>query len=194
MAAPGLVTELAAMLDQWRRPAAGSASPLRTCFRLTPPSPEEVAPVDLSLAPARGPAAPVRGKRTTTSASRAAATAREAPPPASWSLEFLLQPVSDPSLLVPASEVWRSGPALAILGPGGDDPREKLLADLGHASRLLPELGTRLWRRPAQARSPSARRGLPVPFRGRPRAGAGRLRRARAALGGGLGGHGSGCG
>jgi non-specific serine/threonine protein kinase len=72
------------------------------------------------------------------------AVARAAPPPASWSLEFLLQPISDPSLLVPAGEVWRSGPALAILGPGGGDPREKLLADLGHASRLLPELDAAL--------------------------------------------------
>ena len=146
MAAPSAVAEVAAMLDHWRRPAAGSASPLRTCFRLTPPSLDEEATADLSPAPARGTAAPARNKRTTTTATRtaAAAAARAAPAPAGWSLEFLLQPVSDPSLLVPAGEVWRSGPALASLGTGGEDPREKLLADLGHASRLLPELDAAL--------------------------------------------------
>jgi non-specific serine/threonine protein kinase len=135
------------MLDHWRRPAAGSASPLRTCFRLTPPSPDEEATADLSPASARGTAAPARNKRTTTTSvipPAAAAVARAAPPPAGWSLEFLLQPVSDPSLLVPAGEVWRSGPALASLGTGGEDPREKLLSDLGHASRLLPELDAAL--------------------------------------------------
>ncbi|MGH9182320.1 MAG: SNF2-related protein [Acidimicrobiales bacterium] len=57
-----------------------------------------------------------------------------------WRLEFLLQSTTDPSLLVPGHEVWRSGPALASLDLGGENPRERLLGDLGHATRLVPEL------------------------------------------------------
>src|SRR5215813_4054894 len=45
-------------------------------------------------------------------------------PPQPWRVEFLLQARDDPSLLVPAGEVWRS----------------KRLVVLGRASRLWPDL------------------------------------------------------
>jgi SNF2 family DNA or RNA helicase len=55
-----------------------------------------------------------------------------------WLLEFLLQPLDEPSLLVPGSEVWRdsSSPLMRWV----DYPQEVLLADLGRASRLYPDL------------------------------------------------------
>lgn len=57
-----------------------------------------------------------------------------------WRLEVLLQATDDPSLLVPATDVWKSGRRLAVLGHRLDDPQERLLADLGRATRLHPPL------------------------------------------------------
>ena len=70
--------------------------------------------------------------------------------PAGWLLEFLLQPVADPSVLVPATHIWRdvASPLVSWI----DDPQETLLAGLGRASRLYPDLTEALYdRRPAQA-------------------------------------------
>ncbi len=55
-----------------------------------------------------------------------------------WLLEFLLQPLDEPSLLVPASQVWRD--VASPLMRWADDPQEILLADLGRACRLYPDL------------------------------------------------------
>ena len=57
-----------------------------------------------------------------------------------WALEVLLQATDDPSLLVPAADVWKSGRRLARFGRRLDDPQERLLADLGRATRLHPPL------------------------------------------------------
>ena len=57
-----------------------------------------------------------------------------------WALEVLLQATDDPSLLVPAADVWRAGRRLAAFGRRLDDPQERLLADLGRATRLHPPL------------------------------------------------------
>ncbi len=58
--------------------------------------------------------------------------------PAGWLLEFLLQPVAEPSVLIAAGQVWSDGdtPLFAWV----DDPQAQLLADLGRASRLYPDL------------------------------------------------------
>lgn len=54
-----------------------------------------------------------------------------------WRLDFLLQSVEDPSLLVPAEQVWTSGGALRRwLGR----PEELLLAELGRACTVYPRL------------------------------------------------------
>ena len=58
----------------------------------------------------------------------------------SWALEVLLQATDDPSLIVPAAAVWKSGRKLAVFGRRLDDPQERLLADLGRATRLHPPL------------------------------------------------------
>ncbi len=58
-----------------------------------------------------------------------------------WGLHFLLQARDDPSLLLPAEEVWRTnGNALRYLGRRYDQPQEKLLGGLGFAARLFPPL------------------------------------------------------
>ena len=57
-----------------------------------------------------------------------------------WALEVLLQATDDPSLLVRAADVWKTGRRLAVFGRRLDDPQERLLADLGRATRLHPPL------------------------------------------------------
>ncbi|MDD5309384.1 MAG: DEAD/DEAH box helicase, partial [Deltaproteobacteria bacterium] len=57
----------------------------------------------------------------------------------SWNVEFLLQAADDPSLLVPAADVWKTrGRTLTVLRRRLSDPQERLLADLGRAARLWP--------------------------------------------------------
>jgi SNF2 family DNA or RNA helicase len=55
-----------------------------------------------------------------------------------WRLEFLLQAVDDPSVLVPAEQVWHHEDR--VLRRWVSQPQDLLLADLGKASRLYPEL------------------------------------------------------
>lgn len=58
----------------------------------------------------------------------------------SWHIEFLLQSAEDPSLIVPAEEVWRSGDRLSVVMRSIAAPQEALLAGLGRASALYPAL------------------------------------------------------
>ena len=112
---------LAEQLEEWRQALERYAShrTFRTCFRLS-------APEDPPEQPADGIATEVDGG---------------APPPPSWRVEILLQAKDDPSMLVPASEVWSSnGDGLRVLGRQIEDPQERLLGGLGHALRLWPEL------------------------------------------------------
>jgi SNF2 family DNA or RNA helicase len=54
-----------------------------------------------------------------------------------WNLRYFLQASDDQSLLVPAENIWReSRDTLQFLNRKFDNPQEKLLADLGKASRL----------------------------------------------------------
>jgi SNF2 family DNA or RNA helicase len=55
-----------------------------------------------------------------------------------WRVEFELQSTDDPSLMIPAADVW-TGQGVQGFGPGGD-PVEELLAGLGAAARLFGEL------------------------------------------------------
>ena len=61
-----------------------------------------------------------------------------------WALEVLLQATDDPSLFVPAADVWKTGRRLTVFGRRLDDPQEQLLADLGRATRLHPPLDAML--------------------------------------------------
>jgi len=67
-------------------------------------------------------------------------------------LRFLLQSPDDPSLLVPASDVWRTtGRSLEALGRAFRDPQETLLEALGRASRLFAPIARALGDRSPQA-------------------------------------------
>ncbi len=58
-----------------------------------------------------------------------------------WRVEILLQAKDDPSVLVPAQDVWSSnGDGLRVLGRLIEDPQERLLGGLGHALHLWPDL------------------------------------------------------
>jgi SNF2 family DNA or RNA helicase len=58
-----------------------------------------------------------------------------------WQLHYLLQARDDPSLLVPAGQVWKTkGNVLTALGHRFVQPQERLLAGLGYAARLFPPL------------------------------------------------------
>ena len=110
---------LHAALGAWSRPlAAAAARGLRTCFQLTPPA-DPGADAD--------------------AAAEQAARGADADADA-WRLDFLLQAADDPSLLVPAAEVWRARGALKVLRRTVEQPQERLLEDLGRAHRLVPGL------------------------------------------------------
>ena len=58
-----------------------------------------------------------------------------------WQLHYLIQAKDDPSLLIPADEVWKkTRGALTHLGHRFEQPQEKLLAGLGYAARLFPPI------------------------------------------------------
>lgn len=58
-----------------------------------------------------------------------------------WMLRYFLQASDDPSLLVPAWEVWRErGDVLSYLNRRFDNPQEKLLEGLGLAAELCPPI------------------------------------------------------
>ncbi|MGF1429282.1 SNF2-related protein [Kitasatospora sp. LaBMicrA B282] len=57
-----------------------------------------------------------------------------------WQLEFLLQAVAEPSLLVPLADLWAGGAAAAAFGRVTEDPQGACLAELDRAARLRSEL------------------------------------------------------
>ncbi len=125
----GKASELAGFqqrIEGWQRAAIPVSSPLRTCFRLVPPNgesrPEQTPDARQERGAGGGQAEDGQGQST------------------AWSLEFLLQAKDDPSLLVSAAEVWRAKKRLRVFERTQDNPQERLLEDLGRASRLYPEL------------------------------------------------------
>ena len=58
-----------------------------------------------------------------------------------WALRYILQASDDPSLLVPAGQVWRArGGTLRILNRKFEGAQERLLAGLGLAGKLFPPI------------------------------------------------------
>jgi non-specific serine/threonine protein kinase len=122
----GAAEPLQAALAAWSRPVApASRGGVRTCFLLTPPDADALAASDALAAAPDG---------------EATQEAPDATPEAPWRLDFLLQSVDDPSLLVTAEEVWRTLGPLPILRGTVADPQERLIGDLGRALRLFPPL------------------------------------------------------
>ncbi|HWC84880.1 MAG TPA: DEAD/DEAH box helicase [Pseudonocardiaceae bacterium] len=105
---------LAGRLADWQ--ASGSqTSPVRACFRLRSPEQFDDAALDDEA---------------------------EAEEPV-WRLEFLVQAVEEPSVLVSAEDIWSERDNL-VLHRWVGAPQEVLLAELGRASRLFEPLNTAL--------------------------------------------------
>ncbi|HDQ70519.1 MAG TPA: DEAD/DEAH box helicase, partial [Chloroflexi bacterium] len=104
-------------LANWQEKLLGGAEePFRICFRLEPPE------------------SPEQGEETAIWN-----------PLDAWTLRFFIQARDDPSLLVPASMVWREQSAtLRYLDRRFENPQEKLLTGLGQAARFFPPLADSL--------------------------------------------------
>jgi superfamily II DNA or RNA helicase len=157
---------LAEELEEWRRAGERYAEHrmFRTCFRLCEPDESvEWRGGELQAEPDGG-----HGSIPQPDAPDLEGNASAAGP---WRVEILLQAKDDPSVLVPAEEVWSSnGSGLRTLGRRIADPQERLLGGLGHALRLWPEL------------EPALRESAPTGLDLTPEAAIGFLRDAAPAL------------
>lgn len=63
------------------------------------------------------------------------------PSTSDWRVEFLLQSTTDPSLLIPAAQVWEDS---GTLQRWVERPQELMLTELGRASRVYPDLAAGL--------------------------------------------------
>ncbi|MGC4836950.1 SNF2-related protein [Micromonospora vinacea] len=133
---PAGLAALAAELDAWQRDAAGG--PVRASFRLVEPAPDEVTEPILATRALPADSAPVP------------VPAENVPVPVEsagggrWRLEFGLQAADEPGLHVDAAEIWRAPHLLGGLAGRTASPQETLLAELGRASRLWPDLDAAL--------------------------------------------------
>ncbi|MFI6480622.1 SNF2-related protein [Nonomuraea sp. NPDC050663] len=133
------IPELRRSLTAWRE-AAGAEGATQVCFRLSePPTPTQPATPDPALhADTTTGAAPdpTPQAATTTGAASDPTSHADAGPEPWWRVELALQPLDDPSLRVPADQIW-SGSPIPGLPPRAD---HELLAGLGRALRLYPAL------------------------------------------------------
>jgi SNF2 family DNA or RNA helicase len=105
--------ELAAAFAAWMASAALPGGSVRTCFRLVEPPADEADAEEIPVP----------------------AVAHETGGTDSWRVDFSLQSADDPSLMLPAADVWN--------GTTGY-PEEELLTGLGTAARLFPALDAAL--------------------------------------------------
>ena len=70
-----------------------------------------------------------------------------------WHLHYYIQASDDPSLLVPAEKIWgEKGKTLSYLNRKFENPQNRLLEDLGRASKIFPQMeGSLHAARPASA-------------------------------------------
>ena len=138
---------LAEEIDEWRQAGERYAEHrmFRTCFRLCEPEEPAEWPGGELDGEADGEVGSNGGGGGDGEESAGVAgqpdVVGEGSPADSWRVEFLLQAKDDPSVLVPAEQVWISnGSGLKALGHRLADPQERLLGGLGHALRLWPDL------------------------------------------------------
>jgi SNF2 family DNA or RNA helicase len=120
---------LADVLAAWHATESADSDPVRTCFRIVPPAEDhedDEDPYDY-LEDEDSPA-----------------LAQDEEDEDAWRIEFALQAVDDPSLLVSADSVWADGAELTALERHVTHPDEHLLKGLGRAARLVPSLGPAL--------------------------------------------------
>jgi len=111
--------ELAAACADWLASASLQGGTVRTCFRLVEPPLQETETAEPEpLADGDGDAD-------------------------AWRVEFSLQSAEDPSLMLPAAEIWE-GTGYGWPTRNTSHPEEQLLTGLGTAARLFPALDTAL--------------------------------------------------
>jgi SNF2 family DNA or RNA helicase len=99
--------------------AVAANAPFRTCFRLDPPGSED-------------------GRDTSGDSGD---NGNDGKQERGWRVAYFLQANDDRSLLVPADKVWRErSSTLTFLKRQFENPQERLLSDLGSASRLFPKI------------------------------------------------------
>jgi SNF2 family DNA or RNA helicase len=128
--------DLAAAFAHWLASAALPGGSVRTCFRLVEPPADgaeaEEAPVPGGAVP--GDAVP---------GGAVPAVPGGEGDPGAWRVEFSLQSADDPSLMLPAADVWTGAGYGWLVGALAQDtghPEEELLTGLGTAARLFPAL------------------------------------------------------
>jgi superfamily II DNA or RNA helicase len=135
---PAGSVSLEAELTEWADPLLGAADRggARLCLRLEPP--DEVTALD------HGPSATAPPPDAEPEAEPGAGPS-DGPAGAPWRLAYLLQAADDPSLLVPAAEVWaHAGGRLPLGDRELGDVQESLVRGLAEAARLFPPLATSL--------------------------------------------------
>jgi SNF2 family DNA or RNA helicase len=132
---PDEIDLLAEALHPWDEVGTGLTGPARATFRLAEAVSESHAD-ELGA----GELDPGEPRADAPSANQPGAKPAANEPGADgggWRLEFLLQSMADPSLLVPAAQAWVDDGSLSRWL---SRPQELLLAELGRACRVYPEL------------------------------------------------------
>src|SRR5215472_5290773 len=133
---PAELSALAQALAPWEDIGTGQTGPARATFRLT----EVPAEPDDGLFAALAEDEPVAdggGSGADAGLAGPGVPGHNDPGEPGWRLEFLLQSVADPSLLIGAEQTWADDGTLSRWLPR---PQELLLGELGRASRVYPEL------------------------------------------------------
>ena len=127
---PWALAALAEQLEEWWAAGRRYATQrmFRTCFRLVPPDGD-----DQEGTPGT-PGEP--GVADPDDVLRPAAASERSHAADAWRVEFFLQHKDDPSVLVPAADVWAHSERLSALGRMLENPQERLLGGLGHAGGL----------------------------------------------------------
>lgn len=137
------LVKLCADIEQWLVESGGSGTVggFRTCFRLLPPGGESAVARAPGAVPSALTPASVSSAEIACAGQRSICAGYDVADDDVWAVEYLLQAIDDPSLVVPAARVWREkGRVLEFLGRRFENPQERLLADLGRASRLFPAI------------------------------------------------------
>ena len=120
--------QLVFALWTWQDAAQEPPGPVRTCFRLIEPPPE---------------AGPGRDEAVLDAAVAGEARS-DADAEPGWQVELALQSTDDPSLVLPAGDIWAGETTDGWAAVGVPYPEDELLAGLGRASRMFPELDREL--------------------------------------------------
>jgi SNF2 family DNA or RNA helicase len=135
--------QLTFALWSWQDAAQEPPGPVRTCFRLIePPPPDE--PRVLEWPVVESPVVERPVVESPVVESTAPGSGGPAEDQGGWRVEFALQSTDDPSLLLSAADIWSGDTTDGWAAAGVRYPEEDLLAGLGRASRLFPELDQEL--------------------------------------------------